>query len=919
MCKTRRNAAQLKALTAVVAMTALTTALIGCDTKPTPDQVNARLTSTADNLRTGWYPNQTALDPVIVSGPSFGRIWQTTLPLTPGEQVFAQPLVKGSTVFVATESNNLYALDAQTGAVKASRALGTPFRATDVGCGDLVPSIGVTGTPVVDDATNTAYFFSKTYLGDPNITDPSNVGWFAHAVDVDTLVERPGFPVGITGAASNDTTVQFSPFIQHQRPALLLMNGVVYAGFGAHCDIGAWRGWVVGVGTDGKIKTLFATMVGNDQGGGIWGSGGGLVSDADGRIFLTTGNGSGVDVTPRARPNWQLSESAVRLQVQSDGSLTPTDFFAPSNRAMLDQNDEDFGSGGPVGLPSAVYFGTPDERPESLMIAAGKAATIYVLNRDQMGGFAQGGGGGDAVVSTTTANAGLWSRIAVWPGDGGYIYAVTNARGFQAFKYGLSSTGVPTFSPAGLSVAGFGYTSGSPIVTSDGTNPGTAIVWANNSTGAFGTGTLQAYAAVPDGTGKMTLLYEDTYGATAKFSVPGVGDGRLYVGSGDGHILAYGSPVNSSVTVPPQAFGQVVAGTTEILNVVVTATTAVTVNAIASSSALFKVGAPSATLPASLAAGATLIVPVTFAPTASGLFAASLNVTTSSGVVAGSLRGTGQAAAASLQVSSPVVSFGGVARGTTNVLNVTLTNVGAQALTWNGFTQPAAPFSVNGLPAVGQTIAAGSSVTVALLFAPTVNGAFSGSFGIQSTGGNVSVMTSGSAGDPPALSITPMTLNFTGAVGQLQTLGFTVTNTGGSPLTITKSKPPSLGVFATQTALDEGTVIPAGQSRFEVIAFAAAHDGHVRRSVDHHGQRHLGRADGGVHGDGRTGGRRPAGDVLPHDDPHGDATHARRSPGELRLGHGLARSFDSCGPVQRALDGALAAREERDVHDLRRG
>jgi hypothetical protein len=810
--KTRR----IKALTGAVAMTALATALIGCKTKSTSDQVTAHLTSTSDNLRTGWYPTQPGLDPVVVGGPSFGRVWQTALPLTPGEQVFAQPLVKSTTVFVATEGNNLYALDAQTGAIKASRALGTPFRATDIGCGDLNPSIGITGTPVIDDATNTAYFFSKTYLGDSNISDPSNVGWFAHAVDVDTLVERAGFPVSITGTASNDTTVAFNPFSQHQRTALLLMNGVVYAGFGSHCDIGTWRGWVAGVGTDGKLKTLFATMVGNDTGGGLWGSGGGLVSDADGRIFFTTGNGSGVDVTPRARPNWQLSESAVRLQVQSDGSLLPTDFFAPSNRVMLDQNDEDFGAGGPVGLPSQ-YFGTPTN--PNLMIAAGKAPTIYVLDRDQLGGFAQGGGGGDAVVSTATAKAGLWSRVAVWPGDGGYIYAVTNGPGIQAFKYGLSSAGVPTFSPAGLSVAGFGYTSGSPIVTSDGTNSGTAVVWAINSTGAFGTGTLQGYAAVPDATGKLALLYEDTYGATAKFSVPGVGGGRLYVGSGDGHVLAYGSPVSTAVTVPALVFGPVVAGSSQVLNVTVTATQAVTVNSIASSSALFNVGTPSATLPVSLAAGATLLVPVTFAPTASGLFAASLNVTTSGGVVAGSLRGTGQAATAALQVTPAVADFGGVARGTTNVLNVTLTNVGAQTLTWSGFTQPAAPFSASGLPAVGQTIAAGSSVTVALTFAPTANGSFGGSFGIQSSGGNATVMTSGSAGDPPALSITPMTLNFTGPVGQIQTMGFTVMNTGGSPLTITKSKPPSLGVFATQTALDEGTVIPAGQSRLEKIAF----------------------------------------------------------------------------------------------------
>ena len=179
----------------------------GCNSSPSSPDVDIRaLTSTADNLRTGWYPNQPGLDPVIVGGPSFKRIWNQPLPgvmaggilhggAANNEQVFAQPLVTASSVFVATEENNVYELDPQTGTVQRSANFGVAFRASDVGCGDLVPSIGITGTPVIDDATNTAYFFSKTYLGDSSITDPSNVGWFMHAIALDTLAERPHFPV----------------------------------------------------------------------------------------------------------------------------------------------------------------------------------------------------------------------------------------------------------------------------------------------------------------------------------------------------------------------------------------------------------------------------------------------------------------------------------------------------------------------------------------------------------------------------------------------------------------------------------------------------------------------------------------------------------------------------------------------------
>src|SRR5579862_497571 len=106
---------------------------------------NGAITAQADETRSGWYPNQSALDPAIVGGPTFGRLFKTALPLTPGEQVFAQPLAVGTSLFIATESNDIYSLDGATGAVLASRALGQGWNASDAGCGDLTPTVGVTG------------------------------------------------------------------------------------------------------------------------------------------------------------------------------------------------------------------------------------------------------------------------------------------------------------------------------------------------------------------------------------------------------------------------------------------------------------------------------------------------------------------------------------------------------------------------------------------------------------------------------------------------------------------------------------------------------------------------------------------------------------------------------------------------------
>jgi hypothetical protein len=374
--------------------------------------------------------------------------------------------------------------------------------------------------------------------------------------------------VRIQGVASNDASVRFGAFAQLQRPALLLMNGVVYAGFGGHCDAPTFRGWVVGVGTDGQIKTLFAAEVFEKGGAGIWQSGGGLVSDGPGRIFFVTGNGFlDEDKSPQARPTGHLSQSVVRLQVQGDGSLQAMDFSAPYNRSTLDLADVDFGSGAPVALPSE-YFGTTTH--PRLLVVSGKAGVLYLLDREDLGGYRQGSGGGDDVLAGVNAAAGMWSRPAVYP-PGGLVYVVSNSQPMQAFKYGVGADGRPTLSEAGRTPNPFGYTSGSPIVTSDGTRAGSALVWVTFATSTYGDGQLRAYDAVPDPSGQLNLRFMAGYGVHAKFSVPGVGAGRVYVGTADGHVLGYGAPITNPVSSAPLDFGAVVVGSTVSRDAVITA------------------------------------------------------------------------------------------------------------------------------------------------------------------------------------------------------------------------------------------------------------------------------------------------------------------------------------------------------------
>jgi hypothetical protein len=170
----------------------------------------------------------------------------------------------------------------------------------------------------------------------------------------------------------------------------------------------------------------------------------------------------------------------------------------------------------------------------------------------------------------------------------------------------VGADGRPTLSEAGRTPNPFGYTSGSPIVTSDGTQAGSALVWVNFSTSTYGDGQLRAYDAVPDPAGTMNMRFMDGYGMHAKFSVPGVGAGRIYVGTADGHVLGYGAPITNPVSSAPLDFGAVVVGTAVARDSVLTANQPVTVTGVTIASGDFTLGTPMPALPARLVPGNTL-------------------------------------------------------------------------------------------------------------------------------------------------------------------------------------------------------------------------------------------------------------------------------------------------------------------------
>ncbi len=499
----------------------------------------AEVTGAADNLRTGWYPDEPTLTPALLSGGGFQQIFKDALQ----GQIYAQPLTANGTLLVVTEENWAYGLDPVTGAVRWEKQFGTAVEAgaaagATIKCTDLEPRVGITGTPVIDTEHNVAYFVSNSYISGSS----GQIGWYMNAIELRTGKELPKFPVKIEGEAQNlPPGVKFEAPQQLQRPALLMMNGVVYAGFGSHCDHTPYEGWIVGVSTSGQVTTKWAT---SGHGDSIWQSGGGLISDGPGQILFSTGNDEGVPGEwdppegPGSKPpEGKLGESVVRVEVQPAGELKATDFFSPFNSTELDEGDVDLGSSAPVALPSQ-YFGTASV-PE-LLLQEGKQGVVYLLNRRNLGGRTSND---STVVQKPSPSGGVWGAAAVWPGEGGYVYIPAVGPGvFRFYKYEVEA-GVPKFSLAATSPEEFAFGSGSPIVTSNATTNGTGALWITRCpNNGCEKAELVAYNPVPLGEKALQVLWKAPIGTASKFSRPDASNGHIYVGNREGDIYGFGHP-----------------------------------------------------------------------------------------------------------------------------------------------------------------------------------------------------------------------------------------------------------------------------------------------------------------------------------------------------------------------------------------
>jgi outer membrane protein assembly factor BamB len=756
------------------------------------------VTQDSDSLRTGWYPNQPALTPQTVSSERFGRIFDHRIQ----GQVYAQPLVANGVLFVATSSDVIYGFDPQTGDLLWERSVGPPVESSGGptgGCPNPSPHIGVLGTPVIDGDANTAYFIAKGYVaGDAGAGAPTR--FQLHAVDLADGSERSGFPVEIAGSAQNLPGIPFDPEYHLQRPGLLLTDGTIYAGFGGICDSSPFYGWLAAISTSGQMKGMWLA---SSAGASIWQSGGALASDGPGQVIFSTGNSSTFDgggappPGPGRQPPAQLGESVVRVDARPDGTMQATDFFSPWNNVALDEADADLSSSSPMALPEQ-WFGTPSV--PRLLLQDGKEGYLYVLDRDQLGGMGQGPDGHDQVVQRLGPDGGVWDAMAAWPGDGGFVYVTTvvteviGTGALHAYAYGVEN-GRPRLSLTAASDDAFAYGSGSPIVTSDGLRPGSGIVWGTRCpSGRCLDAELRAYAATPHD-GHLELLLSSPIGIANKFTAPGVGDGRIFVGTRDGRIVGYG-PV-PALAGPDVSFGMTAVSRTGRREATFTALEDMTVTDVRLEDARFGADLSALSLPLQLRAGESFSLPLTFTPSGEGAVAAPLTIVTANGTRAFLLSGRGAMPTLSPSMSS--LEFEPILVGTERSATVSLTNTGEVPVTTRSVATPGGPFHVTGAPAPGSVLEPGAATDLHVTFHPTADGTFSGSIDVQTEVGATAIPVTGVGLSEPlerAAVAFPATL-----VGQVAHRGVTLTATRDITIRSLGDVTPPFSVDSVSTAL----------------------------------------------------------------------------------------------------------------------
>jgi len=534
---------------------------VGTGGTPNPQHISV-VTQHNDNTRAGLNNNETKLTTANVNPQLFGKL----LTLVVDDQIYAQPLMAGNlsigsgshnVLYVATVNNTVYAFDGDDGTLYwKNNYTGAGNRPTNAGdmssgwCnpyGDFANNIGIVGTPVIDSTTQTIYFVAR-------VTNGINFTQYLHAVNIVTGNEQNGSPVAITasvpgsGAGNVNNVVSFDPRRNNQRQGLALVNGVVYISYASHCDWNPFHGWIMGY----NAQTLLQQIVYNDtpsgEEGGIWESGQGIAADAQGNLYVVTGNGSvgqGVQfpgsgngtsdtlANPDPTNLENRSESALKL-VPVGSALTISSYFTPTNYVRMNINDQDYGVMGTMLIPNSNFY-----------LTGSKDGNLYLLDRDNMGGYSNSS---NQVQQTIPLNASLHCQPAYCKGPTNeFVYVWSENDQLRAFIFDRSNN---TFANNQIISTVPGPTGGVGAdlsTSSNGSVDGTGILWAAYATGSDwihtnSPGILRAFNAgdITKELWNSNQTAGDNVGNYAKFCSPTIANGHVYLATNSNKVVVYG-------------------------------------------------------------------------------------------------------------------------------------------------------------------------------------------------------------------------------------------------------------------------------------------------------------------------------------------------------------------------------------------
>jgi hypothetical protein len=517
------------------------------------------LTQHNNLYRTGWYSSEKILNTKNVKQSSFGKIFSRAV----DDQIYAQPLVKlnllipgkgkRNVVFVATVNNTVYAFDADSTnrsapywKVNLTPRGSRPVKnldMTDACAGnyrDFSGNIGIVSTPVIDPATNTIYLVSRNF----NATEKT-YEQYIHALDITTGAERPNSPKLITarvsgsGSGSQRGKIYFDALKGNQRCGLLLLRGIVYVAWASHCDWVPYHGWIIGYDKKSLTQKIVYNTTPQGYNGGIWMSGAAPAADEYGNLYVAVGNGS-VGVGSNLNDLTNRSESALKLKPKGSG-LTVKTFFTPNNILELEETDLDFGVTEMMLVPGTT-----------IAITACKDGNIYVLNRNNMGGYHSDGNKPLQTIKLGK-NAHLRSSFTYYKGQHNeFVYSWSENGLLKAFPLNRTTQRFDLTRTISSGVQGPIGNSGAFLsISSNNSIDSTAVLWATyaadgDANQSVRPGILRAFSA-SDITKELwhSSSNEVNGGNYAKFNCPTIANGKVYLATFSNKLNVYGLTKNT--------------------------------------------------------------------------------------------------------------------------------------------------------------------------------------------------------------------------------------------------------------------------------------------------------------------------------------------------------------------------------------